>query len=157
MLHEVLAHTKATDVVATSPAYVSKTKSRFCCTFVFGIERDVALDFKLVPRLIGRNGNNMKRISKECGAKVRIRGRGSGYLEGQGKLGEADVPLQVALSCTNYEDMIKGRSLLSNLLDEIGFYFNEYCQNQGIAPPLRLHTLVQPKRPFWCRGSCLSA
>jgi len=53
--------------------------------------------FDMVPMLIGKKGMNMKNIVDETGAKVRIRGRGSGYLEVNGKR-EAPVPLMVAVT-----------------------------------------------------------
>ncbi|CAK0821123.1 unnamed protein product [Prorocentrum cordatum] len=53
--------------------------------------------FDLVPRLIGRSGCNMRRIFGATGAKVRIRGRGSGFLEGR-CLQEAPIPLMVVVT-----------------------------------------------------------
>ena len=44
-----------------------------------------AQDFDLVPMLIGRGGCNMRKIADKTAAKVRIRGRGSGHLEIDGK------------------------------------------------------------------------
>eukprot|EP00425_Heterocapsa_triquetra_P006392 CAMPEP_0195157288 /NCGR_PEP_ID=MMETSP0448-20130528/185088_1 /TAXON_ID=66468 /ORGANISM="Heterocapsa triquestra, Strain CCMP 448" /LENGTH=456 /DNA_ID=CAMNT_0040196081 /DNA_START=32 /DNA_END=1399 /DNA_ORIENTATION=- len=53
--------------------------------------------FDLVPRLIGRGGANMRRIADKTQAKIRIRGRGSGHLEVDGKY-EAPTPLMVAVT-----------------------------------------------------------
>ena len=38
-------------------------------------------DFELVPMLIGRFGCNMRNIHQQTGAKVRVRGLGSGHME----------------------------------------------------------------------------
>jgi len=54
-------------------------------------------NFDLVPRLIGRGGCNMRKIAETTGAKIRIRGRGSGHLEIDG-VREAPVPLMVAVT-----------------------------------------------------------
>ena len=57
--------------------------------------------FELVPRLIGRNGDNMKKIRDETGARVIVCGRGSGWIEVKSPHGyfERDEPLQLAVSC----------------------------------------------------------
>eukprot|EP00928_Gymnodinium_smaydae_P034582 TRINITY_DN2446_c0_g2_i1.p1 TRINITY_DN2446_c0_g2~~TRINITY_DN2446_c0_g2_i1.p1 ORF type:complete len:437 (-),score=90.49 TRINITY_DN2446_c0_g2_i1:106-1377(-) len=54
-------------------------------------------DFDLIPMLIGRRGCNMRDIHSATNAKVRIRGRGSGYFEVDGKR-EAPVPLMVVVT-----------------------------------------------------------
>lgn len=53
--------------------------------------------FDLVPMLIGRQGCKMRRIAEATGAKIRIRGRGSGHYEIDGKQ-EAPTPLMVAVT-----------------------------------------------------------
>lgn len=60
--------------------------------------------FDLVPALIGRLGCHTKKIHEETGAKIRIRGQGSGHKEIEGEY-EAPVPLMVAIS-TDHEDPI---------------------------------------------------
>ena len=64
----------------------------------YDLEKHAA--FELVPRLIGRNANNMKKIYK-TGAGVRVCGRGSGWKEVKSPHGnyERDEPLQLAVSC----------------------------------------------------------
>ncbi|CAK0886378.1 unnamed protein product [Prorocentrum cordatum] len=53
--------------------------------------------FDLIPRLIGHGGCNTRSISTATGAKVRIRGRGSGHFEGKLQR-EAPTPLMVAVT-----------------------------------------------------------
>ena len=54
-----------------------------------------------MKRILGKGGNNMRRIAEDCNAKVRLRGIGSGFLEGaEGK--EANMPLQLNVSCTEW-------------------------------------------------------
>eukprot|EP00971_Amphidinium_carterae_P212995 4227450-Amphidinium_carterae.1 len=65
-----------------------------------GLEDDD--EFCLVKRILGKGGNNMRNIADTCNAKVRLRGIGSGFLEGaEGK--EANMPLQLNVSCVDYE------------------------------------------------------
>ncbi len=47
--------------------------------------------FNLRGRIVGPNGVYCKHIMNETGVRIQIRGRGSGYTEGDGK--EADVPM----------------------------------------------------------------
>lgn len=58
--------------------------------------------FDLVPRMIGRGGCKMRQIADSTGAKIRIRGCGSGYYEVGGR-SEAPTPLMVAVT-TDYDD-----------------------------------------------------
>jgi len=116
------------------------------CKFVFtGIDLDRDAEFELVPRLIGRGGQHMRAISDACGGKVRIRGRGSGHREEQ-KRGrppaEADVPLQIALSCKDKNGFEEGKKLLARFLKGIGSHFERFCKGRGIEPPASLFSMV---------------
>merc|ERR1719401_2921706 len=76
---------------------------KFICVFQVGLEDDE--EFCLVKRILGKAGNNMRRIAEDCNAKVRLRGIGSGFLEGSdGK--EASMPLQLNVSCTEFESYL---------------------------------------------------
>ena len=69
-----------------------------------GYDLEKHADFELVPRLIGRNGDNMKKIYR-TGVDVRVRGRGSGWKEVKSPHGnyESDEPLQLAVWCRSGE------------------------------------------------------
>lgn len=112
---------------------------RFTCKFIFvGIQADRDASFEIVPRLIGRGGCNMRTISEACGGKVRIRGRGSGHREcshNRRRSAEADVPLQIALSCRDQPSLDQGRELLTHLLAGISEHFARYCRSRGLEPP----------------------
>eukprot|EP00429_Kryptoperidinium_foliaceum_P020351 CAMPEP_0176036000 /NCGR_PEP_ID=MMETSP0120_2-20121206/17825_1 /TAXON_ID=160619 /ORGANISM="Kryptoperidinium foliaceum, Strain CCMP 1326" /LENGTH=281 /DNA_ID=CAMNT_0017369383 /DNA_START=77 /DNA_END=922 /DNA_ORIENTATION=- len=55
-----------------------RRSDKYLCRFIVGIEPDQS--FRVVSRLIGPRGKHMKEIIAETpGAKLRIRGRGSGY------------------------------------------------------------------------------
>merc|ERR1719253_1786147 len=53
---------------------------KFQCQFVIGIEEDSK--FRVVRRLIGSGGEHMKAIFEQTSAKLRLRGRGSKFMEG---------------------------------------------------------------------------
>lgn len=77
--------------------------------------------FDLVPRLIGRGGQNMRKIAEATNAKIRIRGRGSGHLEvdgGNGKKQEAPTPLMVAVT-TDKGDEAGFRAAIELIIKEL--------------------------------------
>jgi len=84
--------------------------------------------FDLVPKLIGRQGANMKQIHKMSGCKLRVRGLGSGHLEVDGKR-EAPVPLMVAVTTTkedadNFKTALR---LVLQMLDELKEEYRRFC------------------------------
>jgi len=99
-------------------------KKRLCCSFVMTTSLPRLESWDFVPRLIGRGGSNMKKIASACKGKIRVRGKGSGYLEGPNQK-EAALPLQVALSCESAEDFAIGRRMVINLLDSMARAFVE--------------------------------
>lgn len=63
--------------------------------------------FDVNKKIIGRGGTNTKSIFTNTGAKVRLRGRGSGFLERVGKtevMREAPVPLMLTVSVEKYRN-----------------------------------------------------
>eukprot|EP00928_Gymnodinium_smaydae_P092275 TRINITY_DN7610_c4_g1_i1.p1 TRINITY_DN7610_c4_g1~~TRINITY_DN7610_c4_g1_i1.p1 ORF type:complete len:645 (+),score=109.54 TRINITY_DN7610_c4_g1_i1:169-1935(+) len=73
--------------------------------------------FDLVPMLIGRGGQNVRKIADRTGAKIRVRGRGSGHKEINGKF-EAPTPLMVAVT-TELKDAAGFRMAVQMTLDEL--------------------------------------
>ena len=95
-------------------------------------------DFNLVPMLIGHGGKNTKTVNEKTGAKVRIRGKGSGHLEVEGKR-EAPVPLMVAIT-SDGEDALQfaqAVQMMTTVLDKANAQFGEFCKqwmmDEGIA------------------------
>jgi len=88
--------------------------------------------FDLVPRLIGRGGSNMRRISKATGAKLRIRGKGSGHLEVDGKQ-EAPTPLMLAVTTDsgNLDDFRKAMSMSIEELRTTSQKYETWLIQQG--------------------------
>jgi hypothetical protein len=94
-------------------------------------------EFDLVPRLIGHNGMHTKHIYNVTGAKVRVRGRGSGHKE-VGGIQEAPVPLMVAVT-SDGTDASKFRDavwLMTTKLDEVNAAFATFCNAKAINPAI---------------------
>jgi len=105
---------------------------KFICVFQIGLEDDE--EFCLVKRILGKAGNNMRRIAEECSAKVRLRGLGSGFVEGaDGK--EANMPLQLNVCCTDFDSYRGAAERVATLLREIYKHFRRYIRSKGMDPP----------------------
>lgn len=105
---------------------------KFICVFQIGLEDNE--EFCLVKRILGKAGNNMRRIAEECSAKVRLRGIGSGFLEGaDGK--EANMPLQLNVSCTDYDSYLGAVERVSTLLKDLYKHYRRYARSKGMEPP----------------------
>ena len=93
---------------------------KFTCRFDIGIENDK--DFQVARRIIGQKGANMKRIVEATGAKLRLRGKGSGYLEGPMKEESADA-LHLCVSCTTMKGYNEALQAMSDILEGV---YDEY-------------------------------
>lgn len=93
-------------------------------------------DFDLVPMLIGRGGCNMRDIHAATNAKIRIRGRGSGYFEVDGKR-EAPVPLMVVIT-SDRQDASGFAQAVERAVSEVrgvAERFRTFCRERSIKPP----------------------
>jgi len=105
---------------------------KFICVFQIGLDDDE--EFCLVKRILGKAGNNMRRIAEECSAKVRLRGIGSGFLEGaDGR--EANMPLQLNLSCTDFDSYQGAVDRIGTLLKDLYKHYRRYARSKGYEPP----------------------
>merc|ERR1719401_3283938 len=109
-----------------------KGAKKFTCRFLIGIENDK--DFQVARRLIGSKGSNMKRIVRETDAKLRLRGQGSGYLEGAGQK-ESSEPLQLCISCTTQDGYKTAVRQVEELLTRVYEEYRQYCHENGLPPP----------------------
>ncbi|CAE7366061.1 Zc3h3 [Symbiodinium natans] len=118
-------------------------RGRATCKFVFEGYRDEHKNFDLVPRVIGRGGCNMRAIATE-NCKLRIRGRASAHLEKtrNGAAREADLPLHIALSCSDEAELEVAKEKLDTLLQGISVHFYRFCRKMGHAEPAQLYRLV---------------
>lgn len=108
----------------TLPSSVRK----FTCRFDIGIENDK--EFQVARRIIGQKGSNMKRIVETSGAKLRLRGKGSGYLEGPLKQ-ESPEPLHLCVSCTTqkgYNDAVKA---VTEIIEGVYVEYTRFRRSRG--------------------------
>lgn len=114
-----------------------KSGQKFICVFQVGLEEDS--DFCLVKRILGKQGNNMRGIAEACNVKVRLRGRGSGFLEGShGK--ETNMPLNLNVSCSDFESYSSAVERLAILLNDIYRHYRRYRRSLGAdVPDLKVH------------------
>jgi len=107
--------------------------TKFLCTFMVSIRDDPL--FCVARRIIGPYGKHMKNISQMIsGAKVRLRGRGSGFKERDTGM-ESPEELQINVSVSTKEGYQLCKHLLATLLKKI---YDEYHRVSGHSVSLRL-------------------
>eukprot|EP00448_Togula_jolla_P006207 CAMPEP_0170617660 /NCGR_PEP_ID=MMETSP0224-20130122/26539_1 /TAXON_ID=285029 /ORGANISM="Togula jolla, Strain CCCM 725" /LENGTH=462 /DNA_ID=CAMNT_0010943573 /DNA_START=49 /DNA_END=1437 /DNA_ORIENTATION=+ len=99
------------------------------CRFLIGVDNDK--DFQLVRRIIGTKGAHMKKIVKQTDAKLRLRGVGSGYLEGSSQK-ESSEPLQLCVSCMSSEGYHTAVALVEELLESVYQDYSAFCKEHGM-------------------------
>ncbi len=76
----------------------------------------------------------MKRIAGLTGAKLRLRGRGSKFIErltGQ----ESPDPLHLCVSCLSKEKFEKASDGVTDLLEVVAAEYAQWCREQGLERP----------------------
>lgn len=112
------------------------------CRFDVGIENDEK--FQVARRIIGSKGANMKRIVKVSNAKLRLRGQGSGFLEGTTQQ-ESNEPLHLCISCRDYPPYAHAVKLVEDLLTNIYSEYQRYCmENNMPMPAVRINMRENP-------------
>ena len=127
-----------------SPSRVRK----FTCRFDVGINNEK--QFQVARRIIGSKGSNMKKIFKDTGAKLRLRGQGSGFLEGTSQQ-ESPEALHLCVSAKKIEDYQKAVKKIEELLQGVFKEYRAHCKQKGLdCPTLRVvcreHPLVTMHR-----------
>jgi len=105
---------------------------KYTCRFLIGIENDK--EFQVARRIIGAKGVNMKRIFKQTDAKLRLRGKGSGYFEGAGQK-ESSEPLQLCISCTSGDGYKNAVQQCEELLKRLYEEYKQFCRDAGRRVP----------------------
>lgn len=110
---------------------------KFSCRFEVSPEID--RDFHVSKRIIGQKGVNMKKIVS-CltfmdAAKLRLRGRGSGYMEGPYKQ-ESSEPLHLCVSCRDGETYAIILREVTRLFENIYADYVVWCAERNIARPV---------------------
>lgn len=109
--------------------------------FPIGVADDA--EFVVVKRLLGKGSLNMRKIADECNAKLRLRGIGSGFLETDNM--EADMPLQLHVSCETYADYTQAIKKVGHLLNTVYIHHRRFCRSKS-REPLLLSVNVQELR-----------
>ena len=95
---------------------------KYVCNYLVQIENDE--NFLVTKRIIGKNGCFLKKIIQEAcikygdfSTKIRLRGKGSGYIEHNGK--ESEEPLMLCVSSLNYPTYYNCCMLIDSLLKKV--------------------------------------
>mmetsp|Transcript_5702 Transcript_5702/g.13146 ORF Transcript_5702/g.13146 Transcript_5702/m.13146 type:complete len:336 (-) Transcript_5702:83-1090(-) len=102
------------------------------CQFIIGIEEDPM--FRVGRRLLGPNGSHMKAIAAKTGCRLRLRGRGSWFLEGPNQEESSD-PLMLCVSSPSEKDHLKAVHLIEELLRSVYAEFQDFCEKEGWPVP----------------------
>lgn len=104
---------------------------KYTCRFIIGIESDD--EFRVVRRIIGAGGAKMKDIVARSGgdAKLRLRGRGSGYVERDIKT-ESNEPLQLCISCPHKDGYVTAVRCTEELLKSVYDSYSKWCADRGM-------------------------
>jgi len=86
--------------------------------------------FDLNKKIIGHGGCCTRRIHDATGAKIRLRGRGSGHLEGEH---EAPAPLMLAITGEKGKavNFCRAIQMSADLLHDISKRFRSFCDQRG--------------------------
>lgn len=91
--------------------------------------------FRAAKVLIGRGGQNMRRISEVTNAKLRVRGRGSGHLEGPDARESTDQ-LMCCISCPDREGYELAKSQALAVFEQMFDSYREHCRKSGRPAPI---------------------
>merc|ERR1712072_1313084 len=107
----------------TQSGVARKGLQKLLCRYNVCIEQDRA--FNVVRKLLGDRGSHMKSIAENSGAKLRIRGRGSGFLEGPDQKEASDEPLMLCISATSPEGFQRAVEDVESLLHQVHDEYRE--------------------------------
>lgn len=124
-----------TDSLSPSTAATNDHRSnvrKYTCRFDIGIENEK--EFQVARRIIGQKGCNMKKIVDVSGAKLRLRGKGSGYLEGPSKA-ESPEPLHLCVSCTSQAGYNAAVQAVSEILEGVYLDYAKFVHHKRNTDP----------------------
>lgn len=113
---------------------------KYTCKFNIQIEN--CKEFQVARKIIGPRGQNMQQIVKQTGVKLRLRGRGSGYLEPPNNQ-ESSEPMNLSLSSTNlrvagtagptnnHSGYMEAKGMVEQLLRGIYEEYKIFCKRAG--------------------------
>lgn len=128
----------ATHGAAHSQASAARTTAKLTARYF--IQAQSHAGFDLPRKIIGVGGKNMKSILKAVehidngkdSLKLRLRGKGSNYLEGPLKK-ECDEPLHLCVSAKNCKVLAEACKAVESLLVTVGKTYSEFSKKEGIC------------------------
>lgn len=99
------------------------------CQFTIGIEEEAK--FRVVRKIIGLHGAHVKAIAEQSLAKLRLRGRGSKFLEGEEQQESTD-PLMLCVSAPDRSSYDKAVELITELLERVYGEYRTFCEKSKI-------------------------
>lgn len=104
----------------------------WCCFYLRMVD---ARGFDLVPMIIGRKGCNTRGIAELTGAKIRVRGKGSGHLEmNSGREAPTPLMLVVAAEANNRLGFHLAVQKSAELLRSVEGRYIRHCHSHGLMP-----------------------
>ena len=121
---------------------------KYVCNYDVQIENDNL--FMVTKRIIGKNGCFLKKIIQEScikygdySTKIRLRGKGSGYVDKISNVENNDEPLILSVSSLNYPTYYNCCLLVDNLMTKI---YNDYYEHLQAILPKDLHPSIIKKK-----------
>ena len=121
---------------------------KYVCNYVVQIENDNT--FMVTKRIIGKNGCFLKKIIQEScikygdySTKIRLRGKGSGYIDKLSNTENDNEPLILSISSLNYMTYLNCCTLVDNLLTKI---YDDYYEHLKNFLPKDLHYSIHKKK-----------
>lgn len=110
----------------------AKNGGKHQCQFLIGIEEEPK--FRVCRQLLGKAGAHMKRIAEATGARLRLRGRGSKFLEGPEHVESSD-PLMLCVSVPDSNDYARAVSLVQEHLEQVYAEYRRFCARNNMPSP----------------------
>lgn len=102
-------------------------------------------EFQVKRKLLGPHGQHMKSIAEKSGAKLRLRGRGSGFLEGPEQQESSD-PLMLCVSAPDAWAYGEATRLVRELLESVHAAYRRFAARAGQhVPELRVEVHEGPR------------
>lgn len=117
------------------------------CQFLVGIEEESR--FRVARRLLGPAGAHVKAIASETGCRLRLRGRGSKFLEGPERMESTD-PLMLCVSAPGRAAYETAVQQITAILEQIYRDYQQFRSSRGRRPELLQVQLHEGPR----EGSC---
>lgn len=111
-------------------------QEKWQCQFTIGIEEES--HFHVVRRIIGIHGAHVKAIAAQSGSRLRLRGRGSKFLEGPEQQESTD-PLMLCMSAPDHTAYDMAVQLIIELIERVYGEYTTFCEKNKLpAPELRI-------------------